>query len=312
MIQQQKHVFHLLLRCLVFGIAILLGTVSRAQVKWNSAYQNYCNQYKNLAIEQMKKYRIPASITLAQGVFESGAGTSRLAVKANNHFGIKCHGWTGRTISHNDDRAGECFRAYRNVKESYEDHSLFLRNGSRYSSLFQLKPTDYKGWARGLKKAGYATNPQYADKLIGIIETYELYKYDNAKGFDKFILSHQQYSDNGDEYIIYAYNKNYYVKAKGGEDFRTIGKKVGVSYRALARYNERDRKDILAAGETVYLKKKQTKAPKEFKRKPHVVRPGESMYSIAQLYGIRLKYLYKMNRLSPDYQIKVGDRLRVR
>ena len=147
-----------------------------AQMKWNSTYQQYIDQYKDLAIEQMKKYRIPASITLAQGVFESGAGRSALARSGNNHFGIKCHGWQGRKVYADDDERNECFRAYDNAYQSYEDHSRFLANSQRYRHLFSLSITDYRGWARGLKAAGYATNPRYADKLIELIELYKLHQ----------------------------------------------------------------------------------------------------------------------------------------
>ena len=157
------------------------------QMVWNAKYQNYFNQYKDLAIEQMLKYRIPASITLAQGVFESGAGYSDLARKCNNHFGIKCHGWQGRKTYHDDDARNECFRAYDSPGQSYEDHSIFLVQSQRYRRLFSLKITDYKGWAHGLKACGYATNPAYAKKLIDIIELYKLDKYDKAHSYDKFM-----------------------------------------------------------------------------------------------------------------------------
>lgn len=285
-----------------------------AQMRWNQVYQQYINQYKDLAIEQMQKYRIPASITLAQGLFESGAGKSSLARKGNNHFGIKCHGWRGATVYYDDDAKDECFRAYRNVYESYEDHSRFLANGQRYSSLFRLSLTDYKGWARGLKAAGYATNPKYADRLIEIIQLYKLYEYDHSKGYNKFLArrSKDRPADGQMLHPIYEFNDNYYVKARAGETFKSIGKEMGISARALARYNERNRKDVLSEGDIVYLKKKRTKAPKSYKGRIHYVRAGESMYSIAQLYGIRLKNLYKMNKLSPYYQIKVGDGLRLR
>lgn len=292
---------------------ILLAVSTSAQMKWNQSYQQYIDQYKDLAIEQMKKYRIPASITLAQGLFESGAGKSELARRGNNHFGIKCHGWTGATTYHDDDERNECFRAYKNVYESYEDHSKFLAGGKRYSNLFRLKTTDYKGWAQGLKSAGYATNPQYANKLIDIIQLYKLYQYDSAKTYDKFFAHHSKDNPiNGILHPIYGFNKNYYLKARQGDTFRSISKEVGISYSALARYNERDRKDILSEGDIIYLKKKRTKAPKDFKGRLHYVRTGESMYSISQLYGIRLKSLYKINNLSPDYQIKTGDSLKLR
>src|SRR5574344_768989 len=146
----------------------------------NQRYQEYIERYSPLAVEQMRVHKIPASITLAQGLLESGAGYSELARKSNNHFGIKCGGrWSGPSVRHDDDARQECFRAYGNPVESYEDHSLFLKRGARYAFLFDLDITDYKGWARGLKKAGYATDPSYANRLITIIEDYELYKYDS-------------------------------------------------------------------------------------------------------------------------------------
>lgn len=285
------------------------------KLKWNQAYQNYIDQYKNLAIREMLRWHIPASITLAQGVLESRAGMSDLVIQGNNHFGIKCHGWTGRTTYHDDDAQGECFRAYDDAMQSYEDHSKFLANGSRYRSLFSLSQTDYRGWAWGLKKAGYATNPNYARLLIGIIETYNLSQYDRARSFDHFIVRHSG-TDRKEKpgirlHLIGISNKNYYVIARSGDTFKSIAREIGISYRKLAKYNERNRKDTLTAGEIVWLKKKRSKAEKQYKKRPHVVAAGESMYSIAQKYGIRLKSLYKKNNLEPNYQIRVGDRLRV-
>ena len=285
-------------------------------MRWNAKYQSYIDQYKDLAIEEMIRYRVPASITLAQGILESGAGSSELTRKGNNHFGIKCHDWTGRTIYHDDDELQECFRAYDNALQSYEDHCKFLRNGQRYRSLFSLPITDYKGWANGLKAAGYATNPRYASQLIGIIELYKLYQYDNAKSYDKFMAKRsgtdQPVDGNGQLHSIHIYNKNYYLYARQGDTFKMIGKEIGISYKKIARYNERDSKDPLVPGEIIWLKKKQKRADKEFKNRPHIVRAGESMYSIAQYYGIRLKSLYKMNGISPDESIRVGQRLKVR
>lgn len=295
--------------CLLFSIQ---GT--SAQMKWNSAYQAYIDQYKDLAIEQMLRYNIPASITLAQGLFESAAGRSNLTRSGNNHFGIKCHGWTGKRTYHDDDAAGECFRAYDNARQSYEDHSRFLATQSRYARLFSLKRTDYRGWARGLKQCGYATNPQYASKLTQIIELYGLNKYDRATTYDRFIAKHASEESPGPDgvrYVIKAYNDNYYVIAKKGETFKSLGKELGISGRKLAKYNERDKRETLDDGDVIYLKKKRNKAERNFKNRPHTVKAGESMYSIAQKYGIRLKSLYKRNRLSPDYNIRVGDKLRV-
>lgn len=299
----------LALVCLLFSIQ-----GASAQMKWNSAYQSYIDQYKDLAIEQMLRYNIPASITLAQGLFESAAGRSNLTRSGNNHFGIKCHGWTGKRTYHDDDAAGECFRAYDNARQSYEDHSRFLATQSRYARLFSLKRTDYRGWARGLKQCGYATNPQYASKLTQIIELYGLNKYDRATTYDRFIAKHASEESPGPDgvrYVIKAYNDNYYVIAKKGETFKSLGKELGISGRKLAKYNERDKRETLDDGDVIYLKKKRNKAERNFKNRPHTVKAGESMYSIAQKYGIRLKSLYKKNRLSPDYNIRVSDKLRV-
>ena len=298
----------------IVAMFLLVPLATMAQMKWTSAYQSYIDQYKDLAIEQMLRYNIPASITLAQGLLESGAGRSDLTRNGNNHFGIKCHGWTGRTVYHDDDEANECFRAYNNAKDSYEDHSRFLAKQSRYARLFTMPRTDYKGWARGLKACGYATNPQYANKLIQIIELYSLHKYDRATSYDKFMANHSstdKRAPDGTLHTIKAYNKNYYLIANAGDTFKSLSKEVGISSRKLAKYNERNKKDVLAQGDIIYLKKKRNKAEKKYKRIPHTVRSGESMYSIAQLYGVRLKSLYDKNGLTPDYEIKVGDKIKV-
>ena len=265
---------------LLFGLFFTIFGASAQRAVWNQRYQDYFDTYKDVAIEQMLRYHIPASITLAQGVLESGAGRSDLTRRSNNHFGIKCHGWTGRKSYHDDDARNDCFRVYSNAYESYEDHSKFLAANQRYRSLFNLKTTDYKGWARGLKAAGYATK----DQEVGGASLHS----------------------------IKIFNKNYYMIARRGDTFKSIGEEVGISYRKIAKYNERYRKDKLEEGEIIWLKKKQRKAPKDYKGRLHYVRDGESMYTIAQKYGIRLKNLYKMNHLTPDYQIRVGDGLRLR
>ena len=302
----------------ILGFAFLLTTAPMsAQMKWSQTYQTYINQYKDLAIEQMLRYRIPASITLAQGLFESAAGRSDLVRQGNNHFGIKCHtSWMGPKQYHDDDARGECFRVYSDAKESYEDHSQFLARQSRYACLFNLSTRDYKGWARGLKQCGYATNPQYANKLIQIIELYKLHEYDKAKRYDKFMAEHsgtdQPINAQGLLHPIHLFNDNYYLYAREGDTFKGIGKEVGISWKKLAKYNERDKNDILRKGDIIYLKKKRKKAPKQYKKRPHIVQAGESMYGISQKYGIRLKNLYKMNGLDPDFKIYPGARLRVR
>ena len=269
-----------------------------------------------MAVEQMKKYKIPASITLAQGLLESGAGTSSLARKSNNHFGIKCHStWRGKKVYYDDDAPKECFRAYRKVEDSYEDHSKFLTEGARYRFLFDLKITDYKGWAKGLKKAGYATDRSYANRLITIIEDYELYKYD-SQGMSKRearklakLLKKKPWLANPHQ--VYIANGLAYVVVREGDTFKLLGGEFDISWKKLVDYNDLHKEYVLEPGDIIYLKKKNKKAQKPYE--VHIVRDGESMHSISQTYGIRLKYLYKMNkRKIEEYVPEVGDTLRLR
>ena len=285
-------------------ILIISCLTLQAQTR-NKQYEDYIKKYRELAVEEMKKYHIPASITLAQGLLESGAGQSTLARKSNNHFGIKCGGdWTGKTVSHDDDARGECFRAYKHPKDSYEDHSKFLAGRPRYASLFKLKITDYKGWARGLKKAGYATNPRYADQLIGIIELYELHKYDE-KNYLKWIKK------NPNPHQTYIANDLLYIVVRAGDSWKSISKEFDISQKKLRKYNDLYKGYALQVGDILYLEKKNRKADKE--HIVHVLRAGESMYSISQKYGIRLKNLYKMNKMDADDPApEVGTILRLR
>ena len=268
----------------------------------NSQYLDYIEKYKDEAVEQMQRYHIPASITLAQGLLESGAGRSALTRKSNNHFGIKCgSGWSGRKTYHDDDARGECFRVYKNARESYEDHSRFLAGKQRYASLFKLKPTDYKGWARGLKKAGYATSPTYATKLIELIELYELDRFDNSRLKGTWIANpHAPFLANGLLYVV----------ARSGDTFENLSDEFGISARKLRKYNDLYKGYTLRQGDVIYLEKKNRRAHKTYKT--HIVRPGESMYLISQRYGIRLDRLYKMNDRSADYAPQTGDVLRLR
>lgn len=296
---------------LLFLIIALLSVVQLSSQGISNQYLKYVKQYKGMAIDQMLRHRIPASITLAQGLLESGAGTSTLATEANNHFGIKCGGsWDGPYVVRDDDARNERFRKYKSAKESYEDHSRFLKQ-PRYASLFKLKRTDYKGWAHGLKRCGYATNPRYAPLLIDLIERYELYQYDTYKSaeieeeellFDEDMPSH----------IVYFNNENYYIIAKAGDTFKDLAEETGVSARSIRKYNELPKGYVIQEGDVLYLEKKRKRASRQYKGIPHVVQAGESMYSIAQKYGIRLKSLYDLNDLTPDYEIQANDSLRVR
>jgi LysM repeat protein len=257
-----------------------------------------------MAVKQMKRYKIPASITLAQGLLESGAGQSTLTKTHNNHFGIKCGGnWTGPSTLHDDDRRNECFRVYHNAKESYEDHSIFLRGRARYTSLFQLKITDYEGWAHGLKKAGYAAAPKYDFQLIEIIESYKLYKYDR-KGETTSYVPIQ------DLHQVYLSNDLVYVIARNGDTFESIGEEFDVQKKKLIKYNDLYKGYTLTDRDIIYLHEKKKKAEKPYT--VHVIQNGESMHSISQIYGIRLKSLYKMNHKKKDYVPEVGTELKLR
>jgi LysM repeat protein len=294
-------------------LLLLVGGFSSPSVAQllNQSYLRYIEQYHKAAVEQMRLYKIPASITLAQGLLESGAGESYLARVANNHFGIKVSSdWTGPYVLRDDDAPNEKFRKYRNAEQSYVDHSVFLQR-KRYASLFDLKITDYKGWAYGLKRCGYATSPTYAQNLITIIERYNLTQYDHKGGASVKELMRANATMIGG-YKLSINNGIPYIRAQQGDDLKRISKAVGVSARKLRKYNELSKNSVLNNGDIIYLESKKRKASKEMRHKQHVVQRGESMYSIAQSYGVRLKNLYKMNHLDADDDIQAGTPLRVR
>ena len=265
----------------------------------NQAFWSYIDKYKDWAIEQMHEYRIPASITLAQGLLESNAGRSRLATEANNHFGIKVGGsWTGPYIIQSDDRPNDRFRKYKSARESYVDHSKFLQQ-KRYQGLYQLGRTDYKGWARGLKAAGYATNPAYAESLIRVIEMYNLQQFDTGKYRSQKPATTATQTNSVDEFWqrhkIYLNNKNHFIIVEIGDDMATISKKTGLSLHKLYKYNDLPRDYAPTEGDLIYLKNKRKCASKEFKKNPiHIVEPNQSLFDIAQLYGIRLESLWRL------------------
>ena len=279
--------------------ACLLAIVS-VSFGQNNDHITYIEQYKDIAIEQMAKYHIPASITLAQGLLESGAGKSELAQQSNNHFGIKCHSWDGDRTYHDDDAAGECFRVYRSARDSYEDHSIFLSTSSRYAFLFNFAQTDYENWARGLKRAGYATSPTYADKLIEIIERYDLDRFD-----------HPQSNDSRSPHTPYLAYDLVYIVARQGDTMKAIAEEFGIPKYKLICYNDRYRGYVPDKGDIIYLHRKYRKAQKP--NTQHTVGDGESMHQISQKYAVRLRRLYKMNKATPDtYAPLVGDVVRLR
>lgn len=296
-----------------FGILVMLLSLLSVSIDaQKELYTSYINQYMDMAVEQMARYRIPASITLAQALLESRAGTSPLAVSGKNHFGIKCgSSWSGPYMLVDDDAKDEHFRVYQSVKDSYEDHSRFLRVNGRYANLFSLKMTDYKGWAYGLKAAGYATNPKYADILIQLIEDYDLSKLDHFSDSRRWQKVMRE-EGNSEGYKVMMCNKNFYTIARQGDTFKSISKEMGVSERRLRKYNEVDRHYVLQEGDIVYFEKKQKRADKAYRGVYHRLKAGESLYSVSQHFGMRLKTLYSINNLSSDYMPKVDDLILLR
>ncbi|MBI1287614.1 MAG: LysM peptidoglycan-binding domain-containing protein [Flavobacteriales bacterium] len=291
--------------------------------------EDYIDLFAPFAVQEMLISGVPASITLAQGILESGDGNSVLAREANNHFGIKCHGmWDGNKYYMDDDAKNECFRVYESVFDSYHDHSDFLAGRDRYADLFKLKRTDYKGWAHGLKQAGYATNPKYPSLLIKIIEENSLHKYDlmksppeskgkegKDKGKDKDRNRDKQNSENPKEAIVstgrqmYLRNNIRYVRVKEGDDFKKLEKALQVREWQILKYNDKAKGAKLVPGELIYL---QPKRGRSWDHDYHEVKEGESLRWISQEYGVKLSKLYKFNDLNPGEEPVVGQRIWLR
>ncbi|MBN2669811.1 MAG: glucosaminidase domain-containing protein [Bacteroidales bacterium] len=306
------------LRSIFISLTLIFAYSVSAQMSSNE----YIELYKELAIKEMKRTGIPASITLAQALLESGNGNSDLAKTANNHFGIKCHSsWTGKKVYKDDDAKNECFRKYPTVYESYIDHSDFIVKGQRYAFLFEYESTDYKKWAHGLKKAGYATSSTYATRLIEIIERYELFKYDSETNKPipesdskeskpkKHRMSKEDYAvqlgrtietENGVMYIVTKTNDTY---SKLTDEFQMLRFE-------LYKYNDVTKASQLKAGERVYLQPKRNKADKT--HTTHTVKMGETLYDISQMYAIKLKKLIKRNHLQENLELNEGQVLKLR
>jgi LysM repeat protein len=289
---------------------------AESQKKYST--EDYISRWKITAIEQMNEFQIPASITLAQGILESGNGNSPLARTANNHFGIKCHkNWDGGRYYQDDDAKDECFRSYTNAASSYEDHSLFLTNRSRYAGLFELKLTDYKGWAKGLKAAGYATNPKYAHLLIDIIEKHDLAKYDqmpylpSQQGKDLTISIEEPIEEIEDPRDIeqerlvqleidarkHKVNVNKYrsryVHVHKGDTYYQIAKEFELGMWQLYKYNDLGKRDVLKEGEIIYLDPKRNKSKRG--NNIYICDKSMTLRDVAQIEGLKLKKLLKYN-----------------
>lgn len=281
----------------------------------------YIEQYRDEAIREMHATGIPASITLAQGMLESDYGNSPLAKYANNHFGIKCHrGWDGPSFIQDDDEANECFRKYYSAFESYKDHSEFLMTRDRYASLFDLKSTDYKGWARGLKKAGYATNPKYADMLIRIIEDNDLNQYDRVTKLpdtEQVAEVRSGKEEAREEPVPHVMsisavdvseNNIKFVIAKKGDTPESIANRYALNRWQIVKYNDLNKDARLLEGEVVYIQPKRNNAQQEF----HTIQNGETLRDVSQRYGVKIKRLQKMNDLDEGYSPRAGDKIKLR
>jgi len=288
--------------------------------------QEFIEKYSPVAMEEMRRHGIPASIKLAQGILESGFGNSELAVNANNHFGIKCHGWGGGSYLYDDDARNECFRLYDDPKQSWLDHSQFLLTRPRYAFLFELDIMDYKGWARGLRKAGYATNPRYPQLLTRIIEEHRLTRFDQ-KAMDMSAQRPANMPRSSSEGNLHTgkredfapvpapgprkernNNRIRYVYAREGDTPESLAEELDMWTWQITRYNELEDGRQIRPGQIVYLQPKRRRGEESY----HITRRGETMYDISQQYGVRLRHLYRRNVLEPGEEPKPGQKILLR
>ena len=318
-------------KLLTIVVTLTCGLVAGAQ---NLTPDQYIEQYKDLAISEMKRMGVPAAITLAQGLLETESGNSDLLRRSNNHFGIKCKSnWSGNGVSHDDDALGECFRTYKNAEESYRDHSNFLRGNDRYAFLFRLDPADYKAWAYGLKKAGYATNPkypavliknieqynlqQYSDMALGEVPKFESDKYENDKEVPFVYVEDSATTgiadpEKNDEAAVNSINESTVsvnnvkcMYARKGTSLLAIATKYDVQLNKLLQYNDLEQDGLLEKDQLIFLGKKSDKGLTEY----HIVKEGERLQDVAQKNGIQLQYLLEYNNLDKYAVLQPGTKL---
>lgn len=322
-----------------FAILFFTSALSLFASAQPDAVKQYINTYKELAINEEIRTGVPAAITLAQGILESDAGRSDLSLASNNHFGIKCKSdWTGATVYHDDDAKNECFRSYPTVADSYRDHSDFLKNRPNYAFLFQLDPTDYKGWAYGLKQAGYATSPVYGDMLIKAINDYGLEEYTEIAlnrikngGHEDVAMNHA----NENAYALndhpaagpsapvvntsatnnsypqgeFTINQTRVIYATAGTSLFALASNYNISYKKLLDYNELDKTDILDKDQLIFLERKPKKSiAKEY----HIVATSETIEDIAQKEGVQLQSLYEYNKMQKGLEPAAGEKVYLR
>ena len=316
---------------LLIGFNIFLATLVCAQSSQRNTRQDYIDVFAKLAIQEMNEFHIPASITMAQACLESGDGNSILAVDGNNHFGIKCNSsWSGPTIRKDDETRNECFRKYGTAIESFRDHSKFLTGGMRYQFLFDYNIKDYRKWAYGLKKAGYATDPQYPERLIKIIEEFQLHKLDEYYNSTTAYVRPERFGAVSksvgrhkagvgiDDFSINPYvNRNVERRnnvkafiAKEGDTYEQVAAEFSMKDWEIYKYNDVEPGARLEAGSIVYLQSKRGSAPRgnDF----HILKQGESLWSVAQWYGVRMNALYRKNRMQRGDIPKPGQQISLR
>lgn len=325
-------------KTIILPLSVVLATALSAQGQppgQRFTAEEYISEWKEVAVKKMKEHGIPASITLAQGLLESGNGNSELAREGNNHFGIKCTpDWTGGRTYHDDDKKDDCFRKYKDAAQSYEDHAKFLQK-PRYASLFELKSTDYEGWAKGLKKAGYATDPNYPGKLIALIERYELHKLDqgidvtykpkpassghaskpastkpgrkpNKRGGESDVIT---WSAGAGRAVESFEGRIKYVTTKEGDDFRKLASDLEMTHGMIARWNDMDKNAKLEAGQRIYIQPKRNASKTNTE---HVAVAGETLWDVSQQYGVKLSKLAKYNTLGEDATLSAGQKIALR
>lgn len=325
----------------ILGLLVACLTLKNSFAQQDPVVVAYINNYKDLAIAEMQRTGIPASIKLAQGIHETSAGTSDLVKRSNNHFGLKCKAeWTGMTVKHTDDAPNECFRKYENPKDSYKDQSNYLKNSPRYASLFELDPTDYKAWASGLKKAGYATNPKYSQVLIRLIEDYDLQDYTmialgKLKSGQETLAKADKNAEKKSEIIIpekpvvmptepeivvhskkqpdypegeFKINETKVIYAKKGTSYLSIAEKYAIPLARIFEFNELKVQEFVEKDQLIYIMRKRKTGLNE----QHTVKAGETLADIAQAEALRLESLLEYNFLQPKMQPAVGSVLYLR
>ena len=308
-------------------IALCLCGFLAAEAQTNTnPQQAYIDKYNKIAVSEMQRSGIPASITLAQGMLESRYGLSDLAVKGNNHFGIKCHDGKGRSMTMDDEKKGECFRAYDTPEESFADHSDFLRFRDRYRFLFDYDITDYRSWAYGLSKAGYATDPEYPAKLIQLIEEYKLSKYDQLSRRDQRNLPETPTSLEAVTRLagkdlekfsfplsraVYTQNDVPFIYAQEGESYKSIAESNKLFLKELLKFNDLSKEPELKPGDVVYLKQKKKESKKGLDK--YVVETdGENLWDICQRFAVRQKDIEKLNGFDKKHVLREGDMILLR